>query len=102
VRKFEHRWNGMLRDSEVNVPRIHPNQKPVALARWCFERYLAPGRRVFDPCAGSGITVIAATELRLEQSVYAMEISPAYCDHVLQRWENVTGKVSVRRAGGHA
>ena len=36
VRIFRHMWNGMLRASERNTPRVHPTQKPVALMDWCI------------------------------------------------------------------
>jgi len=36
VRIFKHMWNGMLKDSEHGQRRVHPSQKPIALASWCF------------------------------------------------------------------
>ena len=42
VRVFKHMWNGMLKASEREQKRVHPTQKPVALAEWCFENYGNP------------------------------------------------------------
>jgi len=66
----------------------HPTQKPVeAMAR--------PMRNhnhqlIYDPFLGSGTTLIAAEQLG--RRCFGMEISPAYCDVVVRRWENLTGK----------
>ena len=40
--------------------RVHPQQKPVDLFRWCVRTYSNPGDLVVDPCAGSGSTGEAA------------------------------------------
>jgi len=50
----------------------------------------AEGDRVYDPFLGSGSTLIAAEQLG--RKCYGMEISPAYCDVIVKRWENLTGK----------
>jgi DNA modification methylase len=66
----------------------HPTQKPVeAMAR--------PMRNhehelIYDPFLGSGTTLIAAEQLG--RKCYGMEISPAYCDVIVKRWENLTGR----------
>ena len=44
---------------------------------------------IYDPFLGSGTTLIAAEQLG--RKCYGMEISPAYCDVIIQRWENLTG-----------
>jgi DNA modification methylase len=40
---------------------------------------------VFDPCAGSGTTVIAAAELGL--TCFATEVNPTYCDVLRERFQ---------------
>lgn len=45
---------------------------------------------VFDPFVGGGTSIIAAE--KLGRRCYGMEISPAYCDIILQRWEDFTGE----------
>ena len=47
---------------------------------------------VYEPFCGSGTTLIAAEQLN--RKCYGMEISPAYCDVIVKRWENLTGKVA--------
>jgi DNA modification methylase len=70
--------------------RVHPNQKPVQLV---VELLSLVGGIVYDPFLGSGTTLIAAEQLG--RKCYGMEISPAYCDVIVQRWENLTGKKAV-------
>ena len=40
--------------------RIHPTQKPVALAEWLIKTYSNEGDTVLDNCAGSGFVALAA------------------------------------------
>ena len=52
-----------------------------------------PGGVVYDPFAGSGSTLIAAEELGFIHR--AIEIDPHYCDVIIQRWCDFTGKDEV-------
>jgi DNA modification methylase len=83
-------WNGMLKDSEHGQRRVHPTQKPIALAEWAFEKYGMERDVIFDPFLGSGISVIAAE--KLGRTVIGCELSPAYINVVLSRWEKHTGQ----------
>lgn len=91
VRCFRHAWSGNHRDSEQGEKRTHINQKPVALAEWCFKKYGNPDDVIFDPFWGSGISTIAATKMEGNRTVFSAELSPAYCEVGIQRWENFTG-----------
>jgi len=91
VRIFKHMWNGMIKASEGGQRRVHPTQKPIALAEWCFEKYGKPDNLIFDPFLGSGISLIAAQQMEGDRTVYGFELSEAYCEVVLQRWEALTG-----------
>lgn len=84
-------WNGMIREGEKDK-RVHPTQKPVALAEWAISQYLK-GSTVLDLFLGSGSTLIACEKLR--KSCYGMEMSPAYCDVIVKRWEDFTGNTAV-------
>lgn len=76
--------------------RVHPTQKPVALAEWCFERYEAGD--VLDLFGGSGSTLIACE--KTNRRCFMMEIDPHYCDVILARWEKYTGKTAERLEEG--
>ncbi len=58
---------------------------------WCIEQANTP-QTIYDPFLGSGTTLIAAEQLG--RKCYGMEISPAYCDVIVQRWEKLTGKTA--------
>ena len=90
VRIFKHMWNGMVKASEHGQKRVHPTQKPVALAEWCYDQYGKECKTVIDLFAGSGSSLIAC-EAKKKQG-FMMELSPAYCDVIVKRWEDFTGK----------
>lgn len=94
VRIFRHMWNGMVRASERGKRRVHPTQKPIVLAEWCFEKYGTPGDTVLDLFGGSGSSLIACE--RTGRASLTMELSPAYCDVIVRRWEEATGQKAVR------
>jgi len=71
---------------------LHPTQKPVALAANALKNHTAAS--VLDPFLGSGTTLIAAAQLG--RRCFGLEISPAYCDVIVKRWENLTGKKAER------
>jgi DNA modification methylase len=51
------------------------------------------GDTILDLLSGSGSTLIAC-ETR-GRSAYVMEIDPHYCDVIIKRWEEFTGKTAV-------
>jgi len=71
----------------------HPAVFPVAFPAFMMEAYTQANESVYDPFLGSGTTLIAAESLG--RTCYGIEISPKYCDVILQRWENATGKKAV-------
>jgi site-specific DNA-methyltransferase (adenine-specific) len=95
IRIFKHQWMGIWKDSEKGKLRVHPTQKPVALAEWCFEKYGKPGDVVFDPFLGSGISVIAAEKMNDGRCVIGCELAPEYIATTIQRWVDLTGKTPV-------
>jgi len=68
----------------------HPTQKPVELMRRPILNHLRHGELVYDPFLGSG-TTLAAAELT-ERVCYGLELDPKYCDVIMKRWQQLTGK----------
>ena len=93
-RLYEYLWNGLSRQGSRElelVKRVHPTQKPVGLNMEILKNY--EHSLIFDGFLGSGSTLIAAEQLG--RKCYGMEISPNYCDVIVKRWENLTGKKAV-------
>ena len=70
--------------------REHPTMKPVALFARAIANSTAEGEVVYDPFLGSGTTLVAAEQLG--RRCYGIEISPAYVDVTIARWEALTGE----------
>ena len=70
---------------------------PVELPAWFIQTLCKKARSVVDPFCGTGTTLIAAEQLG--RKCYGMEISPAYCDVIVKRWETLTGKKAVLANG---
>jgi len=71
----------------------HPTQKPLELMRRPILNHIKRGEAVYDPFLGSGTTLMAA-ELT-ERICYGLELDPKYCDVIIQRWQQFTGKEAV-------
>lgn len=96
IRIFRHLWKGLIKDSERGEARIHPTQKPIALAEWTFD-YFKDVKSVLDLFLGSGSTLIACEKTK--RKCYGMEIDPHYCDIIIARWEKFTGKTAILKSG---
>lgn len=90
ARIFQHIWDGFRRESEKGDKRVHPTQKPVALAEWCIDRFAPDAKAVLDLFGGSGSTMIAC-ELK-NKACFMMELSESYVDVIIERWIKFTGK----------
>jgi DNA modification methylase len=78
------------RDGDGDDQRVeHPTQKPVELFARPIAYHTRPGEVLYEPFAGSGTALIAAEVAG--RVCHAMEVEPAYCDVVVQRWEALTG-----------
>ena len=75
----------------------HGSQKPVECMKRPIENNSSPGQAVYDPFVGSGTTIIAAE--MTGRACHAIEISPAYCDVAILRWQQFTGQTAMRPDG---
>jgi DNA modification methylase len=71
---------------------VHPTQKPVALSVRAFGNHIKL-LNVLDLFGGSGSTLIGAEQTG--RKAYLMELDPKYCDVIVTRWEQFTGKKAV-------
>lgn len=74
---------------------LHPNQKPVELISKILSNSSKKNQIVADLFGGSGSTLIACE--KLERKARLMELDPAYCDVIVQRWETFTGQKATRK-----
>jgi len=68
----------------------HPTQKPVELSVEAIDKTTNPKSIVMDLFLGSGSSLIACE--KMDRICYGMELDPIYCDVIIKRWENFTGK----------
>ena len=74
----------------LELLKLHPTVKPVSLLYDILLDTSNVNDIVLDCFGGSGSTLIAAT--RCKRRARIIEISPHYCDIILWRWEQETGK----------
>lgn len=73
---------------------LHPTMKPVKLVARFMINSSKEGDLVADIFGGSGTTIIAAEQLK--RRCIMMELDPHYCDVIIKRWEDYTGKKAER------
>lgn len=76
---------------------VHLTEKPVELAERSMLYSSRPGENVLDLFGGSGSTLIAAE--RTGRRAYLMELDALYCDVIVRRWEEFTGRKAERVPG---
>ena len=97
VKKHNFYRKGDQDKSVWNYPRtankLHPTMKPVELIVNALKNSTKENDLVLDLFGGSGSTLIACEQLK--RKCRMMELDEHYCDVIIQRWENLTGKKAV-------
>jgi DNA modification methylase len=98
-------WHGDKSQSDVwymsrgaTGAYVHPTQKPIELIEKAITNSSKSGDIVVDVFGGSGSTLIA-TE-KTNRSCRMMELDPKYCDVIIKRWQEFTGKDATHEASG--
>ena len=102
----QHNWQGKRDQStiwEINNNNVfggggeeqtgHGTQKPLECMLRPILNNSKEGESVYDPFGGSGTTLIACEKSK--RNCYMMELSPAYLDVIIKRWENSTKQKAV-------
>ncbi len=76
----------------------HPTMKPVGLFEYQMLNNTKGGDIVLDSFGGSGTTMIAAE--KNGRRCYLMELDPKYCDVIVKRWQEFTGKAATHAESG--
>lgn len=72
---------------------VHPTQKPVALIGRALKNH-KDVKTVLDLFGGSGSSLVGCEQL--DRTCYTMELDPKYCDVIVKRWEEYTGKKAIK------
>ncbi len=82
------------RASALTDGKVHPTQKSIELMEWAMDYAVKNSKKdvnlIIDVFLGSGTTLIAAE--KTGRKCYGMELDPKYCDVIVKRWEDFTGK----------
>ena len=76
----------------------HTAAFPTGLPEFFIKAYTDANDIVFDPFMGSGSTLIAAE--KTQRIGMGIEISPGYCDVIVKRWQDFTGKKAILDGDG--
>jgi site-specific DNA-methyltransferase (adenine-specific) len=77
---------------------VHPTMKPVALFEYQMLNNTKGGDLVLDLFGGSGTTMLAAEKHGRHSAL--MELDPKYCDVIVKRWQDFTGKIATHAETG--
>ena len=77
---------------------VHLTQKPVELAVRALQYSSRPQENVLDLFGGSGSTLLGAEETG--RRAFLMELDPPYCDVIVARWQEATGREATLESGG--
>ena len=88
-------WNIKARE---DAGHGHGTQKPIECMKRPIENNSSPGQAVYEPFSGSGTTIIAAE--MTGRSCHAVELSPAYVDVAVKRWQGFTGQIATLEGDG--
>ena len=91
----KHKFFGGFKTSVIEFAKplksdLHPTMKPIGLLCNLIEDSTLVNNIIIDLFGGSGSTLIACEKLK--RKCYMMEIDPHYCDVIVKRWEDYTGK----------
>ena len=86
------------RQGGIDAATVHGTQKPVECMRRPIVNNSSPGQAIYEPFSGSGTTLIAA---EMEgRACHAVELSPAYIDVAVERWQAFTGQMAALESDG--
>lgn len=100
----DHFWCGARDQSDVwfikkpHVNDLHPTMKPVELVERAIRNSSKTRDTVLDPFGGSGTTLIACEKAGRQARL--IELDPKYCDVIVRRWQEFTGRLAMNEESG--
>lgn len=83
-----------LAERDAGQSYQHPTQKPLSLHEKPLKRCTQIGDVVLDVCGGSGSTLLACEQLK--RVALLSDIDPVFCQVIINRWEEMTGRKAVK------
>jgi DNA modification methylase len=102
----DHFWCGARDQGDVwfikkpHLNDLHPTMKPVELVERAIRNSSKGRDTVLDPFGGSGTTLIACE--RSGRQARLIELEPKYCDVIIERWQQHTGRQALLEGSGRA
>ena len=98
-----HSWHSDRKQTSVwkfdkETVEGHTTPKPVALVCNAINNSSKGDDVILDLFGGSGSTLIACEKLGRKANI--MELDPKYCDVIIQRWQQFTGKEAIHEQSG--
>jgi DNA modification methylase len=98
-------WRGTIKNVYSAPPQrsndfasIHAATMPIHVPEWVFSKLCDKAKSIYEPFAGTGTTLIACEKTgRVNRS---MELDPKYCDVIIKRWQDYTGKIATHAETG--
>jgi DNA methylase/ParB-like nuclease domain len=97
-RKQSTLWSIATKDGSETT--VHSTQKPIECMARPIRNHGGKDDHVYEPFSGSGTTFAAAEQL--DRTCFGSELSPAYCDVIVQRWQNLSGQKAEREVASGA
>jgi site-specific DNA-methyltransferase (adenine-specific) len=88
----------LLNFDRPTASKLHPTMKPVELMSYLIKNSSKQEDIIFDSFLGSGTTIISCEIL--QRICYGLEFDPIYCDVIIDRWQQFTGKEAIHEQTG--
>src|SRR5215831_1887097 len=85
---------GYMHMTTDKIAYEHPAIFPIDLAKDHIHSWSNDGDTVLDPFCGSGTTLMACEFTN--RNCIGIELDPHYCDVIIKRWQDYTGKQAVK------
>jgi len=98
IRVLDRKQTTLWKCDRTDEAKVHPTMKPVELCSRAIENSSTVNAIVLDLFGGSGSTLIACE--KTNRNCRMMELDPKYCDVIVKRWQEFTGKEAVHNDSG--
>ena len=105
MKNGSHKWLGDRKQTSIwecnkETVKGHTTPKPIQIIERALNNSSKGGDLVLDSFGGSGSTLIACE--KTGRQCHMMELDPKYCDVIIKRWQDFTGKKAIHAETGEA